>query len=58
MLDCDPEGQNSAKQTLWEVPQHCAVRLVWSSEMHGGRFQGRQSESLDARVLAYGRTFI
>lgn len=46
MLDCDAEGENGAKQALWELAQHCRVRLAWSSEMHGARFRGRQPESL------------
>jgi hypothetical protein len=48
MLDCDPEGENGACQALWELAQHCRVRLAWSSEMFGGRFKGRQPESLTA----------
>jgi 5S rRNA maturation endonuclease (ribonuclease M5) len=46
MLDCDAEGETGAKQVLWEVAKRCRVRLAWSSEMHGGRFRGRQPESL------------
>jgi 5S rRNA maturation endonuclease (ribonuclease M5) len=55
MLDCDPEGENGAKQALWKLAQRCQVRLAWSSEMHGGRFKGRQPESLTVdewRVIA------
>jgi 5S rRNA maturation endonuclease (ribonuclease M5) len=48
MLDCDAEGENGAKQALWKLAQRCRVRLAWSSEMHGGRFKGRQPESLAA----------
>jgi 5S rRNA maturation endonuclease (ribonuclease M5) len=47
MLDCDPEGENGAKQALWKLAQRCRVRLAWSSEMHGGKFKARQPESLD-----------
>jgi 5S rRNA maturation endonuclease (ribonuclease M5) len=46
MPDCDTEGENGAKQVLWKVAQCCRVRLAWSSEMDGGRFKGRQPESL------------
>lgn len=46
MLDCDPEGENGAKQALWELAQHCQVRMAWSSNMFGGQFRGRQPESL------------
>jgi hypothetical protein len=46
MLDCDSEGENGARQALWEITQHgAAVRLVWSRGMHGGRFADRQPES-------------
>src|SRR5487761_1466366 len=48
MLDCDAEGENGMKQALWQIAQHCRVRLAWSSEMFGGRFKGRQPESLTA----------
>jgi 5S rRNA maturation endonuclease (ribonuclease M5) len=57
MLDCDPEGENGAKQALWALAQHCRVRLAWSTEMHGGRFRGRQPESLsdeEWRAIAVG----
>ena len=30
MLDNDSEGQNGAKQALYELAQHCRVRLAWS----------------------------
>ena len=46
MLDCDPEGENGAKQALWKLAQRSCVRLAWSSDMHGGKFKGRQPESL------------
>jgi 5S rRNA maturation endonuclease (ribonuclease M5) len=46
MLDCDPEGENGAKQALWKLAQRCRVRLAWSNEMHAGKFKGRQPESL------------
>ena len=46
MLDCDVEGENGAKQALWELAQTCGVRLAWSRSMHGGKFADRQPESL------------
>ena len=46
MLDCDAEGDNGAKQALWKIAQRSCVRMAWSSEMHGGKFKGRQPESL------------
>jgi hypothetical protein len=46
MLDCDAEGESGARQALVEIAQKCAVRLAWSSEMHGGAFKGCQPESL------------
>ncbi len=46
MLNCDAEGDNGARQAVAELAQHCAVRLAWSRQMHGGRFADRQPESL------------
>lgn len=46
MLDCDAEGDNGVKQTLYELVQHCDVRVPWSEKSHGGRFNGRQPENL------------
>jgi len=46
MFDCDPEGENGAKQALWELAQVCRPTLAWSREMHGGKFAGKQPESL------------
>lgn len=46
MLDCDAEGENGMRQALWQVAQHCRVRLAWSSEMFGGAFKGRQPENV------------
>jgi hypothetical protein len=51
MFDCDPEGENGTKQALWKIAQRSCVQLAWSSEMHGGRFRGRQPESLSAQEL-------
>jgi hypothetical protein len=49
MLDCDPEGENGAKQAIWKIAQRSCVRFGWSSEMHGGKFKGRQPESITAQ---------
>ncbi len=45
-LDCDPEGENGMKQCLGYLAQLCPVRLAWTSKMYGGKFRGRQPESL------------
>ncbi len=45
-LDCDPEGENGMRQCLGYLAQLCPVRLAWTSKMYGGKFQGRQPESL------------
>ena len=45
-LDCDSEGEDGMKQCLGHLAQLCLVRLAWTSEMYGGKFKGRQPESL------------
>jgi len=45
-LDCDPEGENGMKQCLGYLAQLVPVRLAWTSKMFGGKFKGRQPESL------------
>lgn len=45
-LDCDPEGEEGMKQCLGYLAQLVPVRLAWSSRMYGGKFKGRQPESL------------
>jgi hypothetical protein len=45
-LDCDPEGVNGAKQCLALLAELTPVRLAWSEQMFGGKFRGRQPESL------------
>ncbi len=45
-LDCDPEGEVGMKQALGYLAQLIPVRLAWTSNMHGGKFKGRQPESL------------
>lgn len=47
MLDCDTQGENGARQALWEIAQQGVdVRLAWSRAMHGGKYADRQPESL------------
>lgn len=45
-LDCDAEGENGMRQCLGHLAQLTAVRLAWTSKMFGGKFKGRQPESL------------
>lgn len=51
-LDCDAEGERGMKQALGYLAQLVPVRLAWTSRMHGGRFAGRQPESLDPNEWA------
>lgn len=47
MFDCQETGDKGAKEALWKIAQTGAdVRLAWSRQMHGGRFAGKQPESL------------
>jgi hypothetical protein len=47
LLDCDEHGDDGAKEALWSLTQRALnVRLGWTRGMHGGRFAGRQPESL------------
>jgi 5S rRNA maturation endonuclease (ribonuclease M5) len=49
MLDCEETGDTGAKEAAWQLLQRgLDVRLAWSQSMHGGRFRGRQPESLSA----------
>ncbi|MBI1832254.1 MAG: hypothetical protein HYR84_12490 [Planctomycetes bacterium] len=45
-LDCDPQGENGMKQCLGYLAPLVPVRLAWMSKMYGGKFNGRQPESL------------
>jgi 5S rRNA maturation endonuclease (ribonuclease M5) len=45
-LDCDEEGINGMKQCLGYLAQLTPVRLAWTDRMFGGRFKGKQPESL------------
>ncbi len=46
--DNDPEGEEGFRELLWQLHQQdgLSIRLGWSSKTHGGRFAGRQPESL------------
>ncbi len=46
--DNDPEGEEGFRELLWQLLQQdgLSIRLGWSSKTHGGRFAGRQPESL------------
>ncbi|MEZ6131126.1 MAG: toprim domain-containing protein [Planctomycetaceae bacterium] len=48
MFDNDEHGTDGAKDTLWKLHQIDGItpRLVWSNEMFGGAFAGRQPESV------------
>lgn len=45
-LDCDEQGLAGMKQCLGYLAQLLPVRLAWSDRMFGGKFRGRQPESL------------
>jgi len=51
-LDGDAEGENGMKQCLGYLAQLTPVRLAWTSKMFGGKFKGRQPESLDGNGMA------
>ena len=51
-LDCDPEGEEGMKQCLGYLAQLCPVRLAWTNRMFGGKFKGRQPESLHSEEWA------
>jgi hypothetical protein len=47
MFDCEPTGDEGAKEALWLLAERSLdVRLAWSQAMHGGKFAGRQPESV------------
>ncbi len=48
MFDCDPAGELGMRQALYDIAQHCRVRLAWSETMFGGKFRNRQPESLSS----------
>ena len=50
MHDADTKGDEGAKETLWRMHEvGVDAYLVWSRKKHGGKFQGRQPESLTER---------
>lgn len=57
-LDCDPEGETGMKQCLGYLAQLTPVRLAWTSRMYGGRFKGRQPESLSMDEWGQIREFL
>ena len=57
-LDCDPEGENGMKQCLGYLAQLTPVRLAWTSKMYGGKFKGRQPESLTPEEWAEIEAFL
>jgi 5S rRNA maturation endonuclease (ribonuclease M5) len=44
MFDLDREGENGAKQAILALAGRCRVRNIWTSELAGGKFNGRQPE--------------
>jgi hypothetical protein len=47
MFDCEPTGDEGAKEALWLLVQRgLDVRLAWSEWMQSGKFAGRQPESI------------
>jgi 5S rRNA maturation endonuclease (ribonuclease M5) len=57
-LDCDTEGLNGMKQCLGYLAQLTPVRLAWTDRMFGGKFRGRQPESLLIEEWAEIRDFL
>lgn len=49
LFDNDIEGENGAKQALWELAQQdIDVRLAWSRSTQGGKYANKQAEDLQA----------
>ncbi len=46
------------KQCLGYLAQFCPVRLAWTSKMYGGKFKGRQPESLRVDEWDSIRTYL
>ena len=57
-LDCDPEGEAGMKQARGYLVELVPVRLAWTSQMYGGKFKGRQPESLSVEEWAWIREFL
>ncbi len=54
LFDCEPTGDDGAKEALWQLMQRgLNVRLGWSHDMHGGAFKGRQPESVSISELSH-----
>jgi hypothetical protein len=45
-LDCNDEGEKGMRQCLGYLAQIGPVRLAWTGKMYGGKFAGREVESL------------
>ncbi len=47
MFDCEASGIEGAKDALWFfAEQGLDVRVAWTPSMHGGKFAGRQPETM------------
>jgi len=46
MFDLDREGINGSQQAILEIAKRCRTRFVWTTELAGGQFKGRQPESV------------
>ena len=46
MLANNPEGEQGARQSLPVLAERGPVQLIWAPSMHGGKYAGRQPESL------------
>ena len=57
-LDCGGEGEKGMKQALGYLAQLVPVRLAWTSRMYGGKFRGRQPESLTPEEWAEIRSYL
>ena len=52
LLDCDQAGDKGADLFSSEASKHARVQRAWARDMHSGKFDGRQPESL---TMAEGR---
>jgi hypothetical protein len=53
LFDLDAEGETGAQQAVVELAQHCPVRFGWSRAIDGGRFAGRQPETIGSDEWGY-----
>ncbi|MBI3465134.1 MAG: hypothetical protein HY000_19065, partial [Planctomycetes bacterium] len=58
MLDLDEEGRKGLLQCMEHLAQRVPVRVGWSSRMYGGKFKGRQPESLTAEEWTEIREYL